>query len=387
MQQHVALRRRRFAWVTLSVAAGLSFAPAVALACSATMAQNGASMISTSVTNYGNTLASYMQMFGIMGSSSSSASQSVQQALQTQNSTNTYLNDVQVSSYFNQEKAVAEAAVSVNFAGANRAVCMLTRQDDLTERAHQNFLTQQRARSQAGTRRITGNSPATANGSIATVAYTYQNDFLTNADCNPGMALPAGQTCTPMPGMPADYGLQPEAIFHEDNDDPAEPWRKRGAELYVNRMTPTPIAVPKGNLLATPAGRAQFVAYQSWAAKAGLVNWAFSTSAAMGDSVDISSPDENYGRYSYRKALSEMVKGKFDASNPLVGKEIALVMAQDTEKNNIEAVGFKLSNVQGRLLWEIMKRIEHIGLVDAALLGDQLEQSKGGGYINTGLQK
>lgn len=365
----------------------LAAAPAQAQYCEAGVPAIGIIRVITTVQKYIDTIESYLDMFGLMSSSADDSGRANQQAYQSQNAVNTHLTDTKTSTGFQSEKAIAEGKVAESYSGGNRAVCQMTREGDLADQAQDTYKTALATRSQSTRDYLMNVDPASARGPISNIATYTQNKYLANGFCDPAVRLPGGLTCNP--AGPPDKDLDPESILNNDINPANAAWRPRAAELFVETAMNIPPAVPSGALLAQPAGRAQFVATQSWAAKAGIVTWILTTTESMGRSADLTSSGgtDTYGRYSYRKALEEMAKGKFDAANPMVGAKIHALMGQDSQKNNVEAVAFKIGNVQARLLWEILVRMEQIVLADAVLVTTRLDRKSAIEMPMGGIQK
>jgi hypothetical protein len=246
-----------------------------------------------------------------------------------------------------------------------------------------------RTLAQAGTQRLTDSANL---GTVGLPASDFAR-FLSNTDgfCDPNPAnfpLPAGMTCAngtaAAPLRPVNADLLTQAIL-DDRIVSTGPlgWKKKASDNYLKLVLPNPPSIPKGDVLATPGGRAQLVAYQSWAAKAGVVNWILSSSAAMGEEDNYTTGQQNYGGYSYRRALKEMAAGTFDPANPFADSQQvkALAASKDTEKGNIQLVAYKIGAVQSRLLYEIHNRLEMIAIADAVLLSEQLSRTRPSGAM------
>jgi len=357
---------------------------AQAAVCSPAVTTNAAATNASALAKFGQTVMDITTAITSMISGASNLGSSIISSAQQTMATEVNLSDQKATNQFNNAVASAKSAVHVEYT-PSMAVCAEMRKADIVAEAQKHYRAQVSARTAAGTKYITGKDASSAKGPVANVAYSFQSEYLNNGFCDPSMPLPSGMTCAKPGAWPVDADLQVDAILTENTQE--NPWSPRAAELFVKHAMPIPPKVPDGDQLSLPAGRAKFVAYQSWAAKAGVGNWILSSSAAMGDPKNLNSAGKNYGDYSLRKALKEMAEGTFDASNPLVGDLSPMLMSQDSEKGNIQAVAFKVGNVQGQLLWQILGKMEQIAVADAILLGDTLDKNRPSSGLTTATLK
>jgi hypothetical protein len=363
-------------------------APAYAQTCSPNVIQSASNIASQVASDFGQLMAQLQATILTLnlagGAMSSAVNGTMTTVVQSMNMAADSINRTTSGA----TRAVATSAAASGFRPSH-SVCLALVEGDKVALTEQFAAQRTAARAAAGTNSLTD----TANqGVVGRVAGDFANKFLSNGFCDPNPAtfpLPAGMTCNngvpATPARPVNADLQLQAILREDID-PSHPtlgWYELAADRFVEHVLPKPPAIPKGDVLATPPGRAQLVAYQSWAAKAGVVNWIVSSSAAMGAVNNFTNGQQNYGRYSYRRALKEMAKGTFDPTNPFAdGKLVqALSASKDTEKANIQLVAYKLGAVQSRLLYEIHNRLEMIAIADAVLLSEQLARNKPSGAI------
>jgi len=369
--------------VTGAVIAAVTFGgaqTASAAVCSPVVNTNAAATNASAIAKFGQTVMDITTAITSMISGASNLGSTIISSAQQSMATDVSLTDMKNVNEFNNALAGAQAEVAEKYVPA-LSVCAEQRKADIVSMATANYRTKLAARSTASTKYMTGNDPSSAKGPVGNVSYSFQNEYLNNGFCDPSKPLPSGMTCAKPGAWPVNADLEVGSILTENTTQQA--WSSRAAELFVKHATPIPPKVPDGDQLSLPAGRAKFVAYQSWVAKAGVVNWILSSSAAMGDVSTLTAPGKNYGDYSLRKALREMAEGKFDQANPLAADVVSLLSSQDNERANIQLVAFKVGNVQGQLLWQILGKMEQIAVADAILLGDQLDKNRPSGSLST----